>query len=91
MKKQKPNPEMIDKVNPEWTDAIFARAKPASEVFPDLAAYSQRRKRGQRGAQTKPRKVMISLRLESSTVEAYKAAGRGYQTRMAAVLEKHAK
>jgi hypothetical protein len=39
----------------------------------------------------KPRKVMISLRLESSTVEAYKAAGRGYQTRMAAVLKKHAK
>jgi uncharacterized protein (DUF4415 family) len=34
---------------------------------------------------------MIALRLESSTVEAYKAAGRGYQTRMAAVLEKHAK
>jgi len=36
-------------------------------------------------------KVLIALRLENSTVEAYKAAGRGYQTRMAAVLEKHAK
>jgi uncharacterized protein (DUF4415 family) len=31
------------------------------------------------------------LRLEESTVEAYKAGGRGYQTRMAAVLEEHAK
>ncbi|MGP0096540.1 MAG: BrnA antitoxin family protein [Terriglobales bacterium] len=34
---------------------------------------------------------MIALRLERKTVEAYKAGGRGYQTRMAAVLEKHAK
>jgi uncharacterized protein (DUF4415 family) len=30
------------------------------------------------------------LRLEEGTVEAYKAGGRGYQTRMA-VLEEHAK
>ena len=47
--------------------------------------------RGQRGQQKKPRKVLISLRLKESTVEAYKAGGRGYQTRMAAVLEEHAK
>ena len=33
--KKKPDPKMIDKENPEWTDAVFAR--PASEVFPDLA------------------------------------------------------
>src|SRR5450759_1541742 len=71
---KKPDPEMIDKENPEWTDAMFAKAKPASEVFPDLAAHSEKRKRGQRGPQKKPRKVMIALRLESSTVEAYKAA-----------------
>ena len=57
----------------------------------DLAAHSEKRKRGQRGAQKKPRKVLIALRLEVSTVEAYKAGGRGYQTRMAAVLEEHAK
>lgn len=70
---------------------MFANAKPASEVFPDLAPHSEKRKRGQRGPQKKARKVLIALRLERSTVEAYKAAGRGYQTRMAAVLEKHAK
>ncbi len=88
---KKPNPEMIDGENPEWTDTMFANAKPASEVFPDLVAHSEKRKRGQRGPQKKPRKVLIALRLERSTVEAYKASGRGYQTRMAAVLEKHAK
>jgi hypothetical protein len=49
--KKKPDPEMIDKENPEWTDAMFAKARPASELFPDLAAHSQKRKRGQRGPQ----------------------------------------
>jgi uncharacterized protein (DUF4415 family) len=77
--------------SPPLSDDILAAMKPARETFPDLAEESARRKRGQRGPQKKPRKVMISLRLESSIVDAYKAAGRGYQTRMAAVLEKHAK
>jgi uncharacterized protein (DUF4415 family) len=36
-------------------------------------------------------KVLISLRVEAGTVEAFKAGRRGYQTRMAAVLKKHAK
>ena len=77
--------------SPPLSDDILAAMKPALETFPDLAEESARRKRGQRGPQKKPRKVMISLRLESSIVDAYKAAGRGYQTRMAAVLEKHAR
>jgi uncharacterized protein (DUF4415 family) len=77
--------------SPPLSDDILAAMKPARETFPDLAEESARRKRGQRGPQKKPRKVMISLRLESSTVDAYKATGRGYQTSMAAVLEKHAR
>jgi uncharacterized protein (DUF4415 family) len=77
--------------SPLLNDEILAAMKPARETFPELAAESARRKRGQRGPQRKPRKVLISLRLESSTVAAYKAGGRGYQTRMAAVLKKHAK
>jgi uncharacterized protein (DUF4415 family) len=77
--------------SPPLSDDILAAMKPAHETFPELAADSARRKRGQRGPQKKPRKVLISLRLESSTVAAYKASGPGYQTRMAAVLEKHVK
>lgn len=77
--------------SPPLSDDILAAMKPARETLPGLAEESARRKRGQRGPQKKPRKVMISLRLERSTVDAYKAAGRGYQTRMAAVLEKHAR
>jgi uncharacterized protein (DUF4415 family) len=77
--------------SPPLSDDILAAMKPVRETVPDLAEESARRKRGERGPQKKPRKVLISLRVERSTIEAYKAAGRGYQTRMAAVLEKHAK
>jgi len=30
----KPDPELIDDENPEWTDDDFARARPAREVLP---------------------------------------------------------
>jgi uncharacterized protein (DUF4415 family) len=36
MKTHKPNPELIDEENPEWTAADFKRAKPAREVLPKL-------------------------------------------------------
>ncbi|MDQ2141218.1 hypothetical protein RBI14_23950 [Alcaligenaceae bacterium B3P038] len=31
-----PYPEMIDEDNPELTEADFARARPATEVLPEL-------------------------------------------------------
>ncbi len=34
--KHEPNPELIDKENPEWTEDDFQRARPASEVLPEL-------------------------------------------------------
>jgi uncharacterized protein (DUF4415 family) len=73
------------------SDDILDAMRPARETFPELAEASAKRKRGERGPQKKPRKVLISLRVEAGTVEAFKAQGRGYQTRMAAVLKKHAK
>jgi uncharacterized protein (DUF4415 family) len=76
--------------SPALTDDMAAR-RPARETFPELAGVSAKRKRGERGPQKKPRKVLISLRVEADTVAAFKAGGRGYQTRMAAVLKKHAK
>ena len=57
---KKPNPELSDKDNPEWTEETFAKARPAKEVFPDLAEYSAKRKRGQHGPQSKPRRVPTS-------------------------------
>ena len=89
MKKQ-PNPRRIDKDNPEWTDAMFAKARPAREVLPKL--FGKKRA----GEMLKPRgrpksadaKVLISLRLPPATLARWKATGPGWQTRMAAALSK---
>lgn len=43
---RKPDPELIDDDNPEWTDEDFARAKPASEVLPEIFGKEIRRFRG---------------------------------------------
>jgi uncharacterized protein (DUF4415 family) len=77
--------------SPALSDDILAAMRPARDTFPELAEASAKRKRGERGPQKKPRKVLISLRVEAGTLEAFKAKGRGYQTRMAAVLKKAAK
>ena len=66
--KKKPDPEMIDKENPEWTDAMFAKARPASEVFPDLAAHSEKRKRGPQLRASAIERPIDSLGQASSTL-----------------------
>ncbi|MBV5291934.1 MAG: hypothetical protein JZU58_06235 [Curvibacter lanceolatus] len=33
---KRPNPEWIDDDNPEWTDEVFAQARPTHEVLPQL-------------------------------------------------------
>ncbi len=76
--------------SPALTEKIILDMRPASETFPELAKQAAR-KRGQRGPQKRPRKVTVSLRLDREIIAAYKAGGKGYQSRMAAVLEKNAR
>lgn len=84
----KPDPEMVDDENPEWTDEDFARARPMSEAFPELVAglqawqAAERRRRGQRGPQKTPTKVQLTLRVDRGVLEAYRATGPGWQRRM---------
>ncbi len=87
------NPELFDNDNPEWTDETAARARPASEVLPeivsaDLAAKMLAPRR--RGSGREPSKVSTTLRLPRETLARWKASGPGWQTRMSAVLEKRA-
>jgi uncharacterized protein (DUF4415 family) len=70
--------------NPEWTKEDFAKAKPFAEVFPELAA-SIRRGRGPNKA---PTKRLVSLRLSGQVIEAYKAKGPGWQSRIDADLRR---
>jgi uncharacterized protein (DUF4415 family) len=64
--------------NPQLTKKDFAKAKPFAEVFPELAA-SIRRGRGPNKA---PTKKLVTLRLSGQVLEAYKAKGPGWQSRI---------
>ncbi len=85
---KRPIPELIDKENPEWGPDEFARARPFRDVvrerFGDKDAEEILRPRGRpKAAQTK---VPVSLRIDAGTLEAWKATGKGWQTRMAKLL-----
>ena len=90
VKQRKPNPELIDEENPEWTAAEFRRAKRAASVLPELfgarnAAAMLRPKRG-RPVSSNP-KVHVNLRLDADVVNAFRASGDGWQTRLNAALK----
>jgi uncharacterized protein (DUF4415 family) len=76
-----------DAVNPEWTAADFAAAKPFAAVFPELAAAEQRRRRGPQKA---PTKRMVSLRLDGEVLARWRASGKGWQSRINDTLAQHA-
>lgn len=80
------SPVVFDDDNPEWTEADFARARPGAEVLPPefLAAF-----RNSRGRQTLPVKRQITLRLSPEVVDGFRATGKGWQTRIDAVLKAH--
>jgi len=81
-------PVVFDDDNPEWTEADFAAARPASEVFPPevLAAFGKG-KRGRPLGWTKPgAKKSITLRLDPDVIEGWRKSGPGWQSRMNAAL-----
>jgi uncharacterized protein (DUF4415 family) len=71
--------------NPEWTDADFKKAKPFSEVFPELAE-GLRRSRGRPKAEA-PKK-QVTLRLDADVVESFRLTGPGWQSRINDSLRK---
>lgn len=79
--KKRPNPEMIDEENPEWTREDFKRAIP----FAALSAEEQAKLRSMkehRGPQKAPTKELISIRLSRDVVAKLRASGRGWQARV---------
>lgn len=84
----RPNPTMIDDNSPELTAEDFARARPASEVLPELfgkaAAEAMLRPRGRPKAANP--KVSLTMRFDAVVVESFKATGPGWQTRMNSAL-----
>lgn len=83
-----PNPELIDDENPEWTAERIAKARPASEMLPEIFGAKRA------GEMLKPRgrpraehpKERINIRLSHEVLEHFKAAGDGWQTRIDSAL-----
>ena len=78
-----------DPDNPPLTDGQFARMRPAHQVIPQIVADRIRNKGG-RPRSTAPRQ-MVTLRIPPDVVEAYRATGRGWQTRMVETLSRDVK
>jgi uncharacterized protein (DUF4415 family) len=84
MKKSKPEGislkdwEAVD--SPPLDDVTLAGMKPVSASHPGRPAQV-------RGPQKAPRKTPVFVRLDSAIVEAFRATGRGWQTRMNAALK----
>ena len=79
---KKPNPELIDTDNPEWTAQDIKTAMPLSGLPATLQA-----KLGGRGPQKAPPKVSTTIRLSPDVLQAFRAAGDGWQTRIDAALK----
>ena len=89
-------PDHLSRQNREDTDSPALTVeqldglRALKDTHPGLAAWSEKRRRGQRGPQVEPVKVPVSLRLDPAVVEAYKAKGPGWQTLMNDTLSEHA-
>src|SRR5471032_1819528 len=96
MSNKRPDPEMIDDENPEWTAENFAAARPAGEMLSEIFGprQAQQMLTAKRGRPAVPRpKEQVSLRLDPAIVAAFRAFGSGWQTRIngafAAWLKEH--
>ncbi len=88
-----PTPEEEEEINrgialdddaPELDDEWFTRARPATEVHPELVEYSLRR----RGKQKAPIKERVTLRLDADLAARLRSSGPGWQTRLNEMLRR---
>ncbi|QYF85976.1 BrnA antitoxin family protein [Brevundimonas sp. PAMC22021] len=78
--------DLTDPDNPEWTEADFARARPAREVLPESVLNQFRRSPGRPKAET-PKK-QVTLRLDADLLEHWRAQGAGWQSGINAALRR---
>lgn len=85
-RKKKPDPYLVDEDNPEWTEEMFRRARPAAEVVPQVVE-AWRRARGRPPKEIT--KQQVTLRLSPEVLAYFRAQGRGWQTRIDEVLNRY--
>ncbi|MCK5783275.1 MAG: BrnA antitoxin family protein [Desulfobacterales bacterium] len=66
----------------EVTDEMFTKARPVSEVHPEIPLRV-------RGPQTKPIKQSTTIRLDNEVLEYFKAQGKGWQTKINDILHEY--
>lgn len=77
---------------PELDAEFFERAQPIADGAAALSrAIKATAERKVRGKQKAPTKQLVSLRLDAAVIETYRRTGKGWQTRIAADLERAAK
>jgi len=64
----KPDPELIDEENPEWTAAMLKEAKTAAELFPQLIQSQN--------------KVSTTIEFDADIISAFRTTGNDWQQRM---------
>jgi uncharacterized protein (DUF4415 family) len=86
-KKRRPPPPDFDDDAPELTDEEIKELRPAREWFAEQGIPMP----GPRGRpRSEAPKIPVTMRMDADVVDAYKATGRGWQTRMQKVLAEHA-
>jgi uncharacterized protein (DUF4415 family) len=82
---RKLNRELIDEDTPEATDEWFQKARPASDVLPELfskdAAQELLKPKRGRPFSANP-KEHVNIRLDADVLSAFKRTGSGWQTRL---------
>lgn len=76
----------------DWYPTLveLKRARPISEVDPDLLAAYQKGTLRRRGRPAKDvKKEVVSLRLDPDVIAAFRATGAGWQSRINQLLRKH--
>ncbi|MGS0742888.1 BrnA antitoxin family protein [Glaciimonas sp. GG7] len=75
-----------DPDNPELSEEFFKNARPAREMLPPelYAALTAKPPRGRPKAEAT--KVFTAIRLDADLLDAFKATGKGWQTRVNAAL-----
>ncbi len=86
-----PAKDWDDVDSPPLTGRKLAGMRPLREVYPDLAEFAAKRKRGQRGPQKAQTKKSITIRVDRDVLASYKATGPGWQSRMNRALKRGAK
>lgn len=80
---RKPNPELTDEVNPEWTQEMLDQAVSLQE----LPGRLQAKLRARRGPNKAPLKERITIRLSPEVLAHFREGGKGWQGRIDQALK----